>query len=238
MLAQAAQLVFSFNDDIDPRLFRSYLVDRFKRTIEAKGGQSPSESELRRAIDQIAVYQPNRIRDAMRRAQSRHVRIVQADPLPSAIVDIDGLFDAKRGAYGVFPSQLNGPERRFAEYIDDLSGVKWWLRNPDHPRCKWSVKVVMSNGRGFYPDFIIGIAGRRTPDEVRLAEVKDSGETGRLQADLNLTKIRTRHRAYLDVLWVNEDEEGSGSFWRLEFSAERNRIIRIGTIDVDALRGD
>jgi hypothetical protein len=96
----------------------------------------------------------------------------------------------------------------------------------------------MSNGRGFYPDFVVGVAGRRTPDEVRLIEVKDTGETGRLQADSNFRKIRTQHRTYLDVLWVSEDENGGGQFSRLEFSVERNRIIRIGTIEPSDLRGD
>jgi hypothetical protein len=96
----------------------------------------------------------------------------------------------------------------------------------------------MSNGKGFFPDFVVGVAGRKTPDGIRLAEVKDTGETGRLHSDANVTKIKTRHRTYLDVLWVSEDQEDSGRFSRLEFSTEKNRIVGIGPVDSDAIRGD
>ena len=46
----------------------------------------------------------------------------------------------------------------------------WWHRNV--PRQPWSVNVLMPDGRGFYPDFIIGIDGRKTEDRALLADPK------------------------------------------------------------------
>ena len=40
------------------------------------------------------------------------------------------------------------------------------------PRQPWSVNVLMPDGRGFYPDFIIGIDGRKTEDRALLADPK------------------------------------------------------------------
>jgi hypothetical protein len=236
-LAEAAQLAFSFHEDIDPRAFRKALVDRFALKLIDAGAPPQDASNLRRVIDQIAVYQPERLHDAMRRAMSKYIRVEQAEPLPSQVVDADGLFAARKAAYGVFPSRLNGPERRFAEAIDELPEVKWWLRNPDHPLIGWSVRIVLPNGRGFYPDFVIGVAGRKAPDGVRLVEVKDDGTTGRLHADVNQMKIRTPHREYLQVLWVSE-EQGEGRFSRLVYAPERNRITATGQFSANLLIQD
>lgn len=166
----------------------------------------------------------------------RHVSVVQAEPLPHLLFDAPGLHESTRAAYGMFPSGLNGPERRFAELIDTMDGILWWLRNPGHPRCDWSVRLVLPNGRGFHPDFVIGVAGRRTPDEILLAEVKDDGSSGRLHSDENRLKARRRHRDYLDVLWVAEDEEGSGQFERLTLSDDQNRIVQRGRVTLSDLR--
>ena len=238
-LAEAAQLAFRFSDDIDPRLFRKHLVDRFRKHIEAAGGFNIADVEIRRVIDQIAVYQRERIEDAMREAMGKYIRLEQGDPISEWMPDVDGLFSANKAAFGVFPSRLNGPEKRFAEFIDELPGVRWWMRNPDHPRCTWSVRIVLSNGRSFFPDFVVGVAGRKTPDGVRLVEIKDDGETGRLHADLNYLKILDRHRSYLDVLWVAEgDGDGSTAFHRLSFSKEKGRILMLDQVNVDNLRLD
>jgi len=236
-LADAAMSVFACNDDIDPRQFRKHLLGRFKECVIAHGGEAPSEQELRRALDQVAIYQPSRIKAAVKKALSFHVTVVQASPLPESIDDLDGLFSAQRNAYGIFPSTLNDSERNFAKIIDEIDTVRWWLRNPDHPLCPWSVKVILEDGKGYYPDFVVGVAGRKTPDEVRLVEIKDTGETGRLQSDSNFEKIKTQHRTYLKVLWVCEEEQ-TAQFSRLIFSSAKNRIVRSGAFAREHLADD
>ena len=132
-LARAAQVAFDFNENIDPRPFRSCLVRRFKEQLESRGNFSTDDAKLGRVIDQIAVYEPERLKNAIRAAQSRYTRVGDTDNLPEKLQDKEGVFPAKRSAYGMFPSDLNKPERAFAEFIDEASCVRWWLRNPSHP---------------------------------------------------------------------------------------------------------
>lgn len=71
---------------------------------------------------------------------------------------------------GCFPPDMNAWELAFASMLDRDSNniVSWWHRN--EPRKPWSVNVLMPDGRGFYPDVVIGGEGR-------------SSEDGNLQAD-------------------------------------------------------
>lgn len=227
-LAESAQRTFAFYDDIDPRLFRRQLITRFKAELRARSAFMRPDVELARVIDSIAVFQPERIHDALNRAMAANVQAVPGEPLPEVHWDAEGLHEAKRAVYGVFPSGMNGPERRFAEWLDETESVRWWLRNPSSPHNRWAVRLVLSNGAGFHPDFVVGVSGRRANDSIRLAEVKDDGETGRLHSDENRRKVRARHAAYFDVLFVAEDEEGT--FQRLRFSEDENRIVRRGRL--------
>jgi type III restriction enzyme len=43
---------------------------------------------------------------------------------------------------------------------------------------------------------VVGVINRSTPDSIALVEIKDDGVTGRLQADLNIMKIRVQHQEY------------------------------------------
>lgn len=232
----AAQTVLRFSDDVDPRLFRHYLVERFAETIKSPGGGEVPKEDLARAVDLLAVFQPSLIKDALAAALARHASVRHAAPLPEHVNDKEALFEAKRAAYGVFPSGLNGPERRFAELLDCMDGVRWWLRNPSHPSCDWSVRLQLPNGRGFHPDFVLGVEGRRVVDSICLTEVKDNGETGRLHSDENLVKIRARLHDYGAVLWVSEDKPEAARFIRLGLSDDRNRIVSRGTLSESDLR--
>ena len=235
-LARAAQGAFDFNENIDPRPFRSCLVQRFKEQLEIKGSYQTDLSRLGRVIDQIAVYEPDRIKSAIRSAQSRFTRVGDTGPLPEQIEDREGVFSAKRSVYGMFPSDLNKPERAFAEFIDDSAAVRWWLRNPSHPRCPWAVRIILANGKGFHPDFIIAVEGRRALDEIRLVEVKDDGSEGPLNSDLNVLKAASSHREYLDVLWVTKSNNES-RIERLVYSEEKHKIVTHGRLSEEDLRG-
>lgn len=107
-------------------------------------------------------------------------------PVPDTHHGLKGLMAACLGAYGVFPERLNQEERSFAELLDgDESGTfKWWLRTPENER--WATQLILPVGKRFFPDFVVGVAGRSTPNGIALVEIKDDGETGRLQSDRNL----------------------------------------------------
>lgn len=233
-IATAAQRAFNFNEDIDPRTFRAALIDRFAQELRRRGSRMADRTLMGAVIDTIAVFQPSRIRAAVRRAMARQVEPVEGEPIPTQHWDEEGLHRAARNIYGVFPSGMNGPERRFAEWLDGADGVRWWLRNPSAPRNRWAVRLMLTSGHGFHPDFVIGVKGRRTLEGILLAEVKDDGEDGRLHADRNIEKITTRHGDYLDVLFVTEGE--GGAFHRLSFQEVENRIIQMGRVAPSDLR--
>jgi hypothetical protein len=234
-LARAAQLAFDFNENIDPRLFRSHLIDRFVAEMEKRGDFATDRQKLGRVIDQIAVYDQERIRRCIRKAQSLHSRSIEAAPIPALIEDRQGLFEARKAAFGVFPLKMNKPERAFAEFIDRAKGVAWWLRNPDHPACPWAVSIVLATGRRFFPDFIIAVEGRHALDQIRLAEVKDDGAQGPLNSRLNLLKEMTGHVDYLDVLWVTKSESES-RIERLSYSEDKQCIVSRGHLTEADLR--
>ena len=233
-IATAAQRAFDFNEDIDPRVFRGALIDRFATELRRKGSRVSDRASMGAVIDTIAVFQPSRIRSAVRRAMAREVEPAEGEPIPAEHWDVEGLHPAERNVYGVFPSGMNKPERRFAEWLDRTDGVRWWLRNPSAPRNRWAVRLMLASGHGFHPDFVIGVQGRRTLDDILLAEVKDDGEDGRLHADRNIEKIETRHRDYLAVLFVTEGE--GGAFHRLSYNEVENRIVQTGRVALADLR--
>ena len=53
----------------------------------------------------------------------------------------------------------------------------------------------MPDGRGFYPDFVIGIAGRKTEDNALLADPKLN-----YQRDDESAKVLAEHRSYGRVM--------------------------------------
>ncbi|WP_298329450.1 hypothetical protein [Asticcacaulis sp.] len=96
----------------------------------------------------------------------------------------------------------------FAKMLDndDSGRIKWWLRNPENE--KWATRLILPTGKRFFPDFVVGVAGRNTPDNIALVEIKDDGDTGRLQSDSNAIKIRSVHREYRKVFWSFQEPDG------------------------------
>ncbi|MDI1313019.1 DUF4926 domain-containing protein, partial [Prosthecobacter sp.] len=136
----------------------------------------------------------------MKQAVAAHMEIQEAAELPAEITSAEPLQQSPRNLYAVMPAGMNGWEREFAELLDHDPHklVNWWHRNP--PDKPWSVNVLMPNGRGFYPDFIIGIAGRNTEDGALLADPKDRFETSR-----EAPKVLAQHQAYGLVLILAKD---------------------------------
>lgn len=117
-IAEQAQLAFKFNDSIDPRHLKPALVRELRRVLDDLGHEIPEERELRRAIDLAVMMEPEALKDAIKTAQARHVRIGTGDPIPDAYYGPDGLTKAQKAAYGIFPDRLNKEEGDFARFLD------------------------------------------------------------------------------------------------------------------------
>ena len=128
------------------------------------------------------------------------MEIQEAEELPAEITSAEPLQRSPRNIYERMPPGLNGWEKEFAELLDHDPHklVNWWHRNPsDKP---WSVNVLMPNGRGFYPDFIIGIEGRKTEGSALLADPKERFETSK-----EAPKVLAEHQTYGRVMILAKD---------------------------------
>lgn len=230
-VAEKAQLAFNFNDSIDPRLLKRALVEELRRIVDEKGIEA-GERDLRRAIDLAGMMEPEKLKEAIKTAQSRNVLTDASEPVPQQYFGPDGLIEAKKSAFGVFPHRMNKEERDFAGFLDgDRTGtVKWWLRNPENET--WATRMILPSGHRFFPDFVVGVSGRTTPDAIALVEIKDDGETGRLQSDRNVEKIRVQHRDYRNVFWTYRSD---GSWIRARYAEGLHKIVPMDLFEVKEL---
>ena len=95
----------------------------------------------------------------------------------------------------------------FAKTLDMAPGgtVLWWHRNEPHD--PWSVNVLMPDGRGFFPDFIIGVNGRKTEQNVLLADPKFNFER-----ESEAEKVLARHNTYGHVMILTR---GAANKWMI-----------------------
>ncbi|WP_332719840.1 DEAD/DEAH box helicase [Pelagibacterium mangrovi] len=230
-VAEKAQLAFNFNDAIDPRRLKRALVEELRSIVDDKGIEA-DERDLRRAIDLAGMREPEKLKEAIKTAQARNVRTDSSEPLPEQYFGPDGLSEAEKSAYGVFPHRLNKEEQDFAALLDaDKTGtVKWWMRNPENET--WATRLILPSGHRFFPDFVVGVSGRTTPDAIALVEIKDDGDTGRLQSDRNVEKIRVQHREYRNVFWTYRAD---GSWIRARYAEGLHRIVDQDRFDIKEL---
>lgn len=206
-ISEAAQRSFEFNEAVSARALKQALMTEFIRVCGDQGVDASDVVPLRRALDLFALSRPNALPDALKQAISPVVE--PADPIPPLIIP-GGVEPrtSRLGAYGVFPTNMNENERRFAELLDnDESGqVKWWLRLQEN--ANWAVTLMLPTGKRFFPDFAVGVVGRRSQDAIALIETKDDGVTGRLHSDANREKIVAAHQEYRNVRWAYQSDRG------------------------------
>lgn len=200
--ARRANKVLCKDGTLDPRELRRALLRRLAEEMRAQGMESEAEApeKVLHFLNVILSTHEELLTEAKKKAIAAHMEIQEAEPLPEEIVSDEPLKKSPRNIYEVIPGGLNGWEREFAELLDHDPHqlVKWWHRNPsDKP---WSVNVLMPNGRGFYPDFIIGIEGRPTEDGALLADPKDRFETSK-----EAPKVLAKHQAYGRVMIVAKE---------------------------------
>jgi type III restriction enzyme len=227
-VAEKAQAAFQLNDSIDPRYLERALIAALRQRAE-DGGYPFTDQDLRRTIQLAVMREPDALMRAIKSEQGKRAKLDKAIPIPDPMFDVDALETAMKAAHGVFPSRMNKPERAFAEMLDaDNSGdVLWWLRNPENEL--WSTRMILPTGGRFFPDFVVGIKGRTTPDCIALVEIKDDGVDGRLHSDKNVMKMQVQHREYRNVFWTYQGQNG---FERLAFNDALNRIQAIDLFKV------
>ena len=64
----------------------------------------------------------------------------------------------------------------------------------------WSIKVLLADGVGFYPDFIVGIYDRKKQDNGLLADTKYAYDTNK-----EMPKILADHESYGRVLILSQN---------------------------------
>ncbi|MAN56662.1 MAG: hypothetical protein CMI50_09375 [Paracoccus sp.] len=229
-IAEQAQMQLTFNDGIDPRRIREAIEAELARLCQ-KEGIAATTRDLRRTINLAILRKPQALKEAVRTAQSAYIRLESNEPIPAEQFGPKDAPKARKGAYGAFIGRFNSPERAFAEMLDndDTGRVKWWLRNPENET--WATRLILPTGKRFFPDFAVGISGRKTPDCIALVEIKDDGETGRLQSDSNAIKINSIHREYRKVFWSFREQEGV--FLKAVWHESRNRIFSSGPFEIE-----
>lgn len=216
--ALSAEKALLKNKALDPRELRRSLLRKMEMVMrEESMSEADDREKVAHFLDVILATHPELLWEAQKKALAEAAEIIEAAELPGELVSPDYLPNSPRNIYGVIPPQMNGWERDFAQILDrDPNNlVNWWHRNPsDKP---WSVNVLLANGRGFYPDFVIGLEGRKTELGALLADPKDRFETSR-----EAPKVLAEHRIYGRVLIVAKD----GARWMtVEFDEKSNKPV-------------
>lgn len=221
--AREAEKTLLKNKTFDPRELRRALLRKLQMVMREEIMSEADEPEkVASFLDVILATHPELLHEAQKAAHAQNAEILAAADLPAELHWPEPLSKSPRNVYGVMPAGLNTWERPFAELLDrdPHNLVTWWHRN--EPRQPWSVNVLMPDGRGFYPDFVIGIAGRKTEDGALLADPKLN-----FQRDDEVPKVLAEHRAYGRVMilfrdgvrWmtVGYDDKAKRPFLKQEF---------------------
>lgn len=194
--AELAQTALCKNKTFDPRELRRALLRRVGMVMREEAmSEADDPAQVAHFLDVILATHPELLYEAQKAAHAEHAVIQEAEELPEEIVCLEPLPRSPHNLYGVMPAELNTWERPFAELLDRDSSnvVMWWHRNLPHK--PWSVNVLMPDGRGFFPDFVIGIAGRKSEDNALLADPKLN-----FQRDDEAQKVLAEHRSYGRVM--------------------------------------
>jgi type III restriction enzyme len=187
---------------------RRALASRLYQMLAHRGVDDANNRErLNEFLDKLLSQHPELLRNAQKAALAAKAVISDAEELPGSIESETSLDTSALNIYGAFPIDLNSWEREFAEYLDgdDTGAVLWWHRNP--PRKPWSINVLLESGRGFFPDFIVGIKERKRTDGGLLADTKYVIETAQ-----EIPKLLAEHAAYGRVLILKKD---ASERWRI-----------------------
>jgi type III restriction enzyme len=210
---------------LDARDLHAALLESFKRAIRRSGlDDAFTTKEAEEAgLARVLALRPMQLRKAVDEAVKRHLRSEDADPLPSFVTSDAALARSRLNIYGIVPADLNNWEREFAQKLDqDTTGtVQWWHRNP--VRKPYSVSYPVPGQPDFYPDFVVGVAGRLRKDGILLVETKRvyNDPEGNAQG-----KSQVEHLDYGRAMMLYLDNKDSPpKWWVITFSREDDANI-------------
>ncbi len=217
---EAQRMLFNMGT-VDARDLQECLLERLRKEYQKRGKEiADDEDQLDAALALILVQYPELLRKARKACEAQYTEVVEAGDLPPAILSERELDRSPKNIYGVYPPDLNTWERAFAEWLDnDVDGVvKWWHRNL--PDKDWSVAVTLPNGCLFFPDFLIGIEGRDTPDSVLLVDTKRG-----INDDVNaLAKAVSAHQKYGQTLILFYEDRKRWKVVRYNEEKDKNEV--------------
>jgi superfamily II DNA or RNA helicase len=220
--AHLAHKALCKNETFDPRELRRALMAKLSVLMREESMEEAEAPEKVSAfLNTILATDPKKLWDAQKAAIARHSEIKEAEePLPDEIVADAPLATSARNIYGIYPDGLNDWENRFAKALDNAPNetVLWWHRN--EPRKPWAVNVLMPDGRGFYPDFIIGVRERKTEDHALLADPKfhfaEEGESA---------KVLARHQTYGRVMILSCGTTTAARWMLVTWDAKKEKPV-------------
>jgi hypothetical protein len=182
---------------------RAALLGRLTEILRSSGFAEASDADrVAQFLDILLVTHPHLLVEAQKAALAEGARLEEAKEIPEVLAADDPLPTSGFNVYGVYPPGMNNWERLFADFLEsDMSGkLLWWHRNLPHK--DWSVRLLLTSGKGFFPDFIIGIKGRPKPNSALLVDTKYAFETAN-----EAPKILADHNEYGRVLIVHKTGE-------------------------------
>lgn len=215
--ARQAEAVLCRFGVFDPRELRRALLRRIQSVMREEAMEGADEpATVSHFLNVILTAHPSLLAEAQKAALAATAAVIDSGDLPESFVSEQGLPASTRNVYGIRPPDLNEWERDFAGLMDnDPAGVvRWWHRNPPHK--PWSVNVLLPDGRGFYPDFVIGVDGRKTEQGVLLADPKRA-----FTDPLESPKASAVHKTYGRVLVLYRDQMGK---WQVVGYDESRRM--------------
>lgn len=220
---KAQKMLFDMGT-VDFRELQDRLLARLKEEYQRRGQEiAHNEEQLEYALDLILVQHPGLLREARKMCEARYTEVVAASALPKKIASDVPWDRSPRNVYGIYPADLNTWERAFAEWLDNAEDglVLWWHRNPSGKPC--SVAVTLANGCQFFPDFVVGIQDRKTPDSVLLVDTKRA-----INDDANaLIKAVTDHKSYGRTAILFYEEEKRWKVVRYNEEKDKNEVAEV-----------
>lgn len=218
--ARIALKILTKNEAFDARELRRALLRKLKTTLrEIAMDQADDDQKVGHMLNLILCARPDLLYKAQKAALAMHCDVAQTEEgLPNALETDSPLPASRLNVYRVMPPELNTWEHPFAELLDrDTQNiVRWWHRNLPHK--PWSVQVVLDNGRGFFPDFVIGIEGRKYEDGGLLADPKFFFEITQEQP-----KTYARHPTYGRVLILSL--QGGAQWMTVTYDDYRQKAV-------------
>jgi type III restriction enzyme len=202
MALEAQRLLFR-SPVFHAKELRAALLRRLTEILRSGGfSEATDANRVAQFLDILLVTHPQLLAEAQKAALAEGTRLEEAEEIPSELASDAPLPMSGFNIYGVYPPAMNSWERIFADFLDtDMSGkLLWWHRNLPHK--SWSVRLLLTSGRGFFPDFILGIKDRPKPNCALLVDTKYAFDTAR-----EAPKILADHDEYGRVLIVHKTGE-------------------------------